>query len=88
MAYRLSTGIRLSRVTLIGQKILKRQILSVICCCPRAFAQGLDLGNHAKGGLFVLGQPWNGENKHSGARLRSVAELFQPMHDAGARHLS
>jgi len=36
----------------------------------------LDLGNHATGGQFVLGQPWNWENKRSATRLRTVAELF------------
>ena len=36
----------------------------------------LDLGNHATGGQFVLGQPWNCENKRSATRLRTVAELF------------
>lgn len=36
----------------------------------------LDLGNHSTGGQFVLGQPWNSENKRSATRLRTVAELF------------
>jgi hypothetical protein len=36
----------------------------------------LDLGNHATGGQFVLGQPWNWKNKRSATRLRTVAELF------------
>ena len=36
----------------------------------------LDLGNHSTGGQFVLGQPWNWENKRSATRLRTVAELF------------
>ena len=36
----------------------------------------LDLGNHSTGGQFVLGQPWNWQNKRSGTRLRTVAELF------------
>ena len=36
----------------------------------------LDLGNHATGGQFVLGQPWNWQNKRSATRLRTVAELF------------
>ena len=41
----------------------------------------LDLGNHATGGQFVLGQPWNWENKRSAARLRTVAELFPELVD-------
>jgi PRTRC genetic system ThiF family protein len=36
----------------------------------------LDLGNHSTGGQFVLGQPWNWENKRSATRLRTVTELF------------
>jgi PRTRC genetic system ThiF family protein len=36
----------------------------------------LDLGNHATGGQFVLGQPWNWQNKRSATRLRTIAELF------------
>ena len=36
----------------------------------------LDLGNHSTGGQFVLGQPWNWQNRRSATRLRTVAELF------------
>jgi PRTRC genetic system ThiF family protein len=42
----------------------------------------LDLGNHASGGQFVLGQPWNWVNKRSLARLRTVTELFPELIDA------
>lgn len=41
----------------------------------------LDLGNHATGGQYVLGQPWNWGNKRSAARLRTIAELFPDMVD-------
>ena len=41
----------------------------------------LDLGNHATGGQFVLGQPWNWRNKRSATRLRTVAELFPELVD-------
>src|SRR6202171_850757 len=41
----------------------------------------LDLGNHATGGQFVLGQPWNWKNKRSATRLRTVAELFPELID-------
>jgi PRTRC genetic system ThiF family protein len=41
----------------------------------------LDLGNHAAGGQFVLGQPWNWVNRRSATRLRTVAELFPEMID-------
>jgi PRTRC genetic system ThiF family protein len=36
----------------------------------------LDLGNHSTGGQFVLGQPWNWQNRRSATRLRTVEELF------------
>jgi PRTRC genetic system ThiF family protein len=42
----------------------------------------LDLGNHASGGQFVLGQPWNWRNRRSPERLRTVAELFPELVDA------
>lgn len=42
----------------------------------------LDLGNHATGGQFVLGQPWNWVNRRSAARLRTVADLFPELIDA------
>ncbi len=41
----------------------------------------LDLGNHSTGGQFVLGQPWNWQNKRSASRLRTVAELFPELVD-------
>jgi PRTRC genetic system ThiF family protein len=44
-------------------------------------AYWLDLGNHASGGQFILGQPWNWTNKRSAMRLRTVAELFPEMVD-------
>src|SRR5262249_35199939 len=42
----------------------------------------LDLGNHATGGQFVLGQPWNWVNRRSATRLRTVAEIFPELIDA------
>jgi PRTRC genetic system ThiF family protein len=36
----------------------------------------LDLGNHADGGQFVLGQPLNQRNRRMANRLRTVAELY------------
>jgi len=41
----------------------------------------LDLGNHATGGQFVLGQPWNWVNRRCATRLRTVAELFPELID-------
>lgn len=46
-------------------------------------AYWLDLGNHASGGQFILGQPWNWVNRRSATRLRTVAELFPEMVDPG-----
>jgi PRTRC genetic system ThiF family protein len=39
-------------------------------------AYWLDLGNAADSGQFVLGQPRNGRNRRSAARLRTAAELL------------
>jgi PRTRC genetic system ThiF family protein len=36
----------------------------------------LDLGNHATGGQFVLGEPQNARNKRARLRLRTAAELY------------
>ncbi len=41
----------------------------------------LDLGNHATGGQFVLGQPWNWRNRRSASRLRTAAELLPELID-------
>src|SRR5262249_52023303 len=42
----------------------------------------LDLGNHATGGQFVLGQPWNWVNRRSATRLQTVAEIFPELIDS------
>src|SRR5713226_7149995 len=39
------------------------------------------LGNHATGGQFVLGQPWNWRNGRSAMRLRTAAELLPELID-------
>jgi PRTRC genetic system ThiF family protein len=39
----------------------------------------LDLGNHATGGQFVLGEPQNARNKRARLRLRSAAELYEEL---------
>ena len=41
----------------------------------------LDLGNKSDGGQFVLGEPLNGRNGRSTARLRTVSELFPEVVD-------
>jgi PRTRC genetic system ThiF family protein len=43
----------------------------------------LDLGNHATGGQFVLGEPQNARNKRSRLRLRSAAELYPELVNPG-----
>jgi PRTRC genetic system ThiF family protein len=39
-------------------------------------AYWLDIGNSADSGQFVLGQPWNGRNRRSAARLRTAPEVL------------
>ncbi|MGH9432910.1 MAG: PRTRC system ThiF family protein [Terriglobia bacterium] len=39
----------------------------------------LDLGNHATGVQFVLGEPLNARNKRSRMRLRTAAELYEEL---------
>lgn len=39
----------------------------------------LDIGNHATGGQFVLGEPQNARNKHARLRLRTAAELYEEL---------
>lgn len=41
----------------------------------------LDLGNHATGGQFVLGEPENARNKRARLRLRTAAELYGELVD-------
>lgn len=43
---------------------------------PSLTVYTLDLGNHAKGGQFVLGEPLNGCNRRSRLRLRTIGELY------------
>lgn len=43
---------------------------------PSFSAYWLDLGNHATGGQFVLGEPLNGRNRRSRLRLRTIGELY------------
>lgn len=42
----------------------------------------LDLGNHATGGQFVLGEPQNNRNKRARLRLRTSAELYGELVDS------
>ncbi len=54
-----------------------RQTISRLVEGPRSrVAYWLDLGNASDSGQFVLGQPLNGRNRRSAARLRTAAELF------------
>ena len=45
-------------------------------------AYWLDIGNSADSGQFVLGQPWNGRNRRSTARLRTAPEIFPEIVEA------
>jgi PRTRC genetic system ThiF family protein len=42
----------------------------------------LDIGNHATGGQFVLGEPQNARNKRARSRLRTAAELYGELVDS------
>lgn len=42
----------------------------------------LDIGNHATGGQFVLGEPQNDRNKRARLRLRTAAELYGELLDS------
>jgi PRTRC genetic system ThiF family protein len=42
----------------------------------------LDVGNHATGGQFVLGEPQNARNKRARLRLRTAAELYPELVNA------
>jgi PRTRC genetic system ThiF family protein len=45
-------------------------------------AYWLDIGNSADSGQFILGQPWNGRNRRSAARLRTAPEIFPEIVEA------
>lgn len=45
-------------------------------------AYWLDIGNSADSGQFVLGQPWNGRNRRSAARLRTAPEILPEIVEA------
>jgi PRTRC genetic system ThiF family protein len=45
-------------------------------------AYWLDIGNSADTGQFVLGEPLNGRNRRSAARLRTAAEIFPEIVEA------
>jgi PRTRC genetic system ThiF family protein len=61
-----------------------RQTISELATHPAStVAYWLDLGNSTETGQFVLGQPLNGRNRHRATRLRTVAELYPTIIDAG-----
>ena len=69
----------------VDSRAARRVIAEKVTGQRSSVSYWLDLGNHSTGGQFVLGQPWNWQNKRSATRLRTVAELFpeltEPSHD-------
>jgi PRTRC genetic system ThiF family protein len=65
----------------VDSRAARAVIASRITGWANSVSYWLDLGNHATGGQFVLGQPWNGRNRRSTTRLRTVAELFPELID-------
>ena len=57
--------------------------IAVPGCCT-----GLDLGNNASSGQFVLGQPKNSANRKKKDRLPTVTELFPEIRNARARRMT
>ena len=60
----------------VDSRAARRVIAGEVTGQRRSVSYWLDLGNHSTGGQFVLGQPWNWQNRRSATRLRTVAELF------------
>jgi PRTRC genetic system ThiF family protein len=48
---------------------------------PSLIHYSIDIGNHATGGQFVLGEPLNSRNKRSRLRLRTAGELYPELVD-------
>jgi PRTRC genetic system ThiF family protein len=60
-----------------------RAVIAKAVSGPSLTRYNLDLGNNASSGQFVLGEPLNAANKRSRLRLRTVAELYEEVVDAG-----
>jgi PRTRC genetic system ThiF family protein len=68
----------------VDTRAARQAIVSAVTRANDSTVYWLDLGNSASSGQFVLGQPLNGANRRSAARLRTVAELYPEIVDAEA----
>jgi len=68
----------------VDTRAARQAIVSAVTRPNDSTIYWLDLGNNASSGQFVLGQPLNGANRRSAARLRTVAELYPEIVDAEA----
>ena len=69
----------LTHVDIVIGCVDTRAARSVIqSCATRSSTVGywLDIGNNADSGQFILGEPLNFENRRTGNRLRTVADLY------------
>jgi PRTRC genetic system ThiF family protein len=66
----------------VDSRAARRVIAEKVAGQRSGVSYWLDLGNHSTGGQFVLGQPWNWQNKRSATRLRTAAELFPELIEA------
>jgi len=69
----------LTHVDIVIGCVDTRAARSVIqSCVTRSSTVGywLDIGNNADSGQFILGEPLNFENRRTGNRLRTVADLY------------
>lgn len=76
---RLDPTRRLDGVDIVIGCVDTRQARRTIAKCCGDWSEvdyWLDLGNHADGGQFVLGEPLNRRNRRHRLRLRTVCELF------------
>ena len=74
----------LTRVDIVIGCVDTRAARSVIqSCATRSSTVGywLDIGNNADSGQFILGEPLNYENRRTGYRLRTVADLYPEVVD-------
>ncbi len=69
----------LTRVDIVIGCVDTRAARSVIRSCTTGsstVSYWLDIGNNADSGQFILGEPLNYENRRTGNRLRTVADLY------------
>ena len=66
----------------VDSRAARRVIAEKVAGRRSGVSYWLDLGNHSTGGQFVLGQPWNWQNKRSATRLRTASELFPELIEA------